>query len=289
MKNVSEERLLKVAVPNKGALAEAAADMLRAAGYRQRTDPKDLTLIDSDHQVEFYYLRPRDIAVYVGQGHLDLGITGRDMLLDSGANAAEIMELGFGGSRFRFAAPEGTGLTVADLAGKRIATSYPGLLGAWLKEQGVAASLVRLDGAVESAIRLGVADVVADVVDTGTTLRRAGLELFGEAICHSEAILIRRGSGPAPTGLEGLQTRLESVLVAHNFLMMDYNVQEQNLPATTALAGGVNGPTVSRIAKDGWVAVRVLVPKKGAHILMDRLFDAGARGILLTELRSCRL
>lgn len=286
---MTEERLLKVAVPNKGALAEAAADMLRSAGYRQRTDPKDLTLIDFDHAVEFYYLRPRDIAVYVGQGHLDLGITGRDMLLDSGANAVEIMELGFGGSRFRFAAPEGSGLDLADLDGRRIATSYPGLLGAWLAEQGVDATLVKLDGAVESAIRLGVADVVADVVDTGTTLRRAGLELFGETICHSEAILIRRGTGHAPAGLEGLRTRLESVLVAHNFLMMDYNVLEENLPATTALASGVNGPTVSKIAKDGWVAVRVLVPKRGAHLLMDRLFDAGARGILLTELRSCRL
>lgn len=286
---MTEDRLLKVAVPNKGALAEAAAEMLRAAGYRQRTDSKDLTLIDVDHNVEFYYLRPRDIAVYVGEGHLDLGITGRDMLLDSGANASELMELGFGGSRFRFAAPEGSGITVGTLGGKRIATSYPGLLQVWLDEQEIDASLVKLDGAVESAIRLGVADVVADVVDTGTTLRRAGLEMFGDSICTSEAILIRRGSGPEPVGLDALRTRLESVLVAHNFLMMDYNVHELDLPATTALASGANGPTVSQIAKDGWLAVRVLVPKKGAHMLMDTLFDAGARGILLTELRSCRL
>lgn len=286
---MTEDRPLKVAVPNKGALAEAAADMLRAAGYRQRTDSKDLTLIDADHNVEFYYLRPRDIAVYVGEGHLDLGITGRDMLLDSGANAEEIMELGFGGSRFRFAAPEGSGTTVESLSGKRIATSYPGLLQVWLDDKGIEASLVKLDGAVESAIRLGVADVVADVVDTGTTLRRAGLEMFGEPICHSEAVLIRRRDGGDPVGLTGLQTRLESVLVAHNFLMMDYNVEQENLSATTALASGVNGPTVSDIEKNGWVAVRVLVPKKGAHLLMDRLFDSGARGILLTELRSCRL
>ena len=286
---MTEERLLKVAVPNKGALAEAAADMLRAAGYRQRTDSKDLTLIDVDHNVEFYYLRPRDIAVYVGEGHLDLGITGRDMLLDSGAHATELMNLGFGGSRFRFAAVAGSGTTVDTLDGKRIATSYPGLLQAWLDERGIQASLIKLDGAVESAIRLGVADVVADVVDTGTTLRRAGLEMFGEPICESEAVLIRRTSGEEPFGLDSLRTRLESVLVAHNFLMMDYNVEASNLDATTALASGVNGPTVSQLAKDGWLAVRVLVPKKGAHMLMDELFDVGARGILLTELRSCRL
>ena len=283
------DRLLRIAVPNKGALAESAAAMLRAAGYRQRTDAKDLTLIDADHGVEFYYLRPRDIAVYIGRGHLDLGITGRDMLLDSGAQATEVMELGFGGSRFRFAAPAGSAMTVADLAGKRVATSYPDLLATYLRDQGIVAELVKLDGAVESAIRLGVADVVADVVDTGTTLRRAGLELFGDPICTSEAVLIQRDDAELPPGAEGLKTRLRSVLVAQNFLMMDYNVHAEDLEATTALAPGVEGPTVSTLAKDGWSAVRVLVPRKGAHLLMDRLYDAGARGILLTELAACRL
>ncbi len=281
--------MLKIAVPNKGSLAEAATNMLRAAGYRQRTDPKDLTLVDSVHDVEFYYLRPRDIAVYVGEGHLDVGITGRDMLFDSGARATEILPLGFGGSRFRFAAPAGRFHDVADLVGKRIATSYPGLLGRWLEEQGIEAALVKLDGAVESAIRLGVADVVADVVDTGTTLQRAGLEVFGEPICTSEAILIRRDEDNEPEGLAPLRTRLESVLVAQNYLMMDYNVAETDLAATTALASGVNGPTVSRLAEPGWMAVRVLVPRRGVHLLMDRLFEAGARGIILTELSAVRL
>jgi len=281
--------MLKIAVPNKGSLAEAAATMLRSAGYRQRTDSKDLTLVDSVHDVEFYYLRPRDIAVYVGEGHLDVGITGRDMLLDSGARATEILPLGFGGSRFRFAAPAGGCHDVSELAGQRIATSYPGLLGRWLEEQGIEATLVKLDGAVESAIRLGVADVVADVVDTGTTLQRAGLEVFGEPICTSEAILIRRDEDTEPEGLASLRTRLESVLVAQNYLMMDYNVAEADLVATTALASGVNGPTVSHLAEPGWLAVRVLVPRRGAHLLMDQLFDAGARGIILTELSAVRL
>jgi len=199
------------------------------------------------------------------------------------------MPLGFGGSRFRFAAPSGRSHDVADLGGKRIATSYPGLLGRWLEKQGIEANLVKLDGAVESAIRLGVADVVADVVDTGTTLRRAGLQVFGEPICTSEAILIRRDEDVEPEGLTSLRTRLESVLVAQNYLMMDYNVAETNLEATTALASGVNGPTVSRLAEPGWMAVRVLVPRRGAHLLMDRLFEAGARGIILTELSAVRL
>lgn len=281
--------LLRIAVPNKGALAESAAAMLSAAGYRQRTDTKTLTLIDTDHGVEFYYLRPRDIAIYVGNGHLDIGITGRDMLLDSAANATEVMELGFGASRFRFAGPQGSGLSEADLDGLRIATSYPGLLQTWLDQHGRQADIVKLDGAVESAIRLGVADVVADVVDTGTTLRRAGLEMFGEPVCESQAILIRRSNAEEPAGLSGLKTRLDSVLVANNYLMMDYNVAEENLDATTALANGVNGPTVSQLTKQGWLAVRVLIPRKGAHRLMDQLFEAGARGILLTELAACRL
>ena len=286
---MTTDRMLRIAVPNKGALAEPAAAMLRAAGYRQRTDTKDLTLIDSDHGVEFYYLRPRDIAVYIGRGDLDVGITGRDMLLDSRAEASEIMELGFAGSRFRFAAPGGSSMSLADVEGRRVATSYPDLLAAYLDDNGITAELVKLDGAVESAIRLGVADVVADVVDTGTTLKRAGLELFGDPICTSEAVLIQRGGAELPDGAESLKTRLRSVLVAQNFFMMDYNVNAEHLDRTLALAPGVEGPTVSTLAKEGWCAVRVLVPRKGAHLLMDRLYEAGARGILLTELAACRL
>ncbi|MDO5677340.1 MAG: ATP phosphoribosyltransferase [Propionibacteriaceae bacterium] len=283
------DRFLRIAVPNKGALADAASHMLRSAGYRQRTDAKDLTLIDADHGVEFYYLRPRDIAIYIGRGHLDIGITGRDMLLDSLADANEIMALGFGRSRFRFAAVDGANMTLEDLRGKRIATSYVNLLQEYLGERSIEAELVGLDGAVESAIRLGVADVVADVVDTGTAMARAGLQMFGDPICESEAVLIKRNGGDLGPTADALQTRLHSVLVAQNFVMLDYNVSSENLDATTALAPGVEGPTVSALSKDGWNAVRVLVPRKGAHLLMDRLHDAGARGILLTELAACRL
>lgn len=284
------DHLLKVAVPNKGALAEAAKEMLTSAGYRQRTDGKELTLIDPEHDVEFYYLRPRDIAVYVGRGDLDVGITGRDMLLDSHAHATEVMGLGFGGSRFRFAARKDAGIDESSLAGKRIATSYAGLLRTYLDERGIDAEIVDLDGAVESAIRLGVADVVADVVDTGTTLRKAGLEMFGDVICTSEAVLIEReDNGENDAAVAALVTRLRSVMVAQNYCMVDYNVAAEQLDAALALTPGVDGPTVSSLAKDGWYAVRALVPRKGAHLLMDQLYDEGARGILLTELAACRL
>lgn len=286
---MADNGLLKIAVPNKGSLAEAASGILREAGYRQRVDAKELVLIDDANAVEFYYLRPRDIAVYVGEGTLDLGITGRDMLLDAGAEATEVMALGFGGTRFRFAAPGGSTMQVADLAGKRIATSYPGLVDAFLATRGISARLIKLDGAVESSVRLGVADVVADVVETGTTLKRAGLELFGEAIMESEAILIQRRENPAPAGLDLLLRRLNGVLTARNYLMVDYNVPETALQAAFAITPGLDAPTVSPLAKDGWVAVRAMIPAADAQRVMDELWDAGAEAILVTNIHACRL
>ena len=284
-----ENGLLKIAVPNKGSLAEAATGMLREAGYRQRVDAKELVLVDEANNVEFYYLRPRDIAVYVGEGTLDLGITGRDMLLDSAADADEVMALGFGGTRFRYAAPGGSTMTVADLAGKRIATSYPGLVQAHLDTNGIRARLIKLDGAVESSVRLGVADVVADVVETGTTLKRAGLELFGEAILESEAILIQRRGTAAPGGLDLLVRRLSGVLTARNYLMVDYNVPEERLEAACQVTPGLDAPTVSPLAKPGWVAVRAMIPAAEAQRIMDDLWDTGADAILVTNIHACRL
>ncbi len=281
--------LLKVAVPNKGSLAEGATEMLRKAGYRQRHDTKDLVLVDENNGVEFYYLRPRDIAVYVGEGTLDLGITGRDMLLDSGAEADEVKALGFGGTRFRFAAPGGASMTLADAAGKRIATSYPGLVAAYLAEAGVTARLIHLDGAVESSVRLGVADVIADVVETGSTLKKAGLDVFGDPILESEAILIQHRGRTAPDGLGLLLRRLNGVLTARDYLMVDYNVPTEKLSAATAVTPGLDSPTVSPLAKQGWVAVRAMIPARRAQEIMDELWEVGADAILVTSIHACRI
>jgi ATP phosphoribosyltransferase len=284
------DNLLKIAVPNKGALSEPAAALLAEAGYRQRTDTKELVLFDEQNNVEFYYLRPRDIAVYVGEGTLDIGITGRDMLLDSGASAEEVVALGFGRSRFRFAAPIENAMSVEQLAGKRVATSYPGLLRRYLSERGIDARLIHLDGAVESAIRLGVADAIADVVETGTTLRKAGLSLFGDPILHSEAILIRRTDREVdPVGLDHLLARISGVMVARDYVLLDYDIEEALLDRAIELTPGLEGPTVSPLAKPGWVAVRALAPRKETQPLMDSLWDIGARAILVTELSACRL
>jgi ATP phosphoribosyltransferase len=286
--------LLRIAIPNKGSLSVAASEILREAGYRQRTDSKELTLLDADNGVEFFYLRPRDIALYVGEGTLDLGITGRDLLMDSGSKAEERMSLGFGRSRFRFAARPGTlrvgeGGPLADLTGKRIATSYVGVVRGYLEEHGIEAEVVRLDGAVETSIQLGVADVIADVVETGSTLKQAGLEVTGEVILESEAVLITRGRSVDAEAFDIFKRRLEGVLVARSYLMMDYDIPTDRVEEAVALTPGLESPTVSPLHREGWVAVRSMVPSAGAQQLMDDLYGIGARAILLTDIHACRL
>jgi ATP phosphoribosyltransferase len=276
-------------VPNKGSLATAASEMLREAGYRQRSDSKELTLLDAENGVEFFYLRPRDIALYVGSGTLDVGITGRDLLLDSGAKAEEVLSLGFGRSRFRFAARPGELADLDRLAGRRIATSYVGLVRRHLEERGLDAEVIRLDGAVETSIQLGVADVVADVVETGSTLQQAGLEIVGDVVLESEAVLITRSDAPDPAGFEVFRRRLDSVLVARSYVMMDYDIPDRAVEEAVALTPGIESPTVSPLHREGWVAVRSMVPRDGAQRLMDQLYEIGARGILLTDIHACRL
>jgi len=289
MTELSQTPLLRVAVPNKGSLSQSATQMLRESGYRQRHDTVELRLVDVENGVEFFYLRPRDIALYVGEGQLDVGITGRDLLHDSGAHADEVLALEFGRATFRFAGPTGRFTSLDQLAGQRIATSYDGIVRGYLAERGLTATVTRLDGAVETSIQLGVADVIADVVETGSTLRAAGLETFGEPILQSEAVLIARSGTPPPERLTVFQRRLEGVLVARNYVMMDYDIERDRIDAAVALAPGIESPTVSPLQREGWVAVRVMVPRAGAHRIMDELFDLGARGILLTDIHACRL
>jgi ATP phosphoribosyltransferase len=281
--------MLRVAVPNKGSLSESASEMLREAGYRQRTDTRELVLRDDPNGIEFFFLRPRDIAVYVGEGTLDVGITGRDLLLDSGAHAEEVISLGFGGSRFYFAARPGMLTALTDLIGRRIASSYPRLVTRHLAERGIAARVVRLDGAVETAIQLGVADVIADVVSTGTTLRAAGLEIFGEPILHSEAVVIRRKGSASGDDVQVLLRRLQGVLVARQYVMMDYDVPTALVEKACVITPGLESPTVSELRREDWSAVRAMVPRTATNQVMDDLYALGARAILVTQIHACRL
>lgn len=281
--------MLRIAVPNKGSLSDAAGDMLRESGYRTRRDSKELVVSDEANGVELFYLRPRDIAVYVGSGTVDCGITGRDLLLDSGSAASEVMALGFGQSTFRYAGRPGSVAQVADIAGRRVATSYQGLVEKHLADHGVQAEVVRLDGAVETAITLGVADVIADVVETGATLRSQGLEVFGDPILRSEAVLIRREGSQEVAAIEVLRRRLLGVVTARHYVMLDYDVPAALVDEACAITPGLESPTVSSLQNAEWKAVRAMVPRSGTNQVMDRLYEMGARAILVTDIAACRL
>ena len=280
--------MLRIAVPNKGSLSDPAIQMLAEAGYRRRRD-RELVLPDPNNDVEFFFLRPRDIAVYVGYGTVDVGITGRDLLLDSGTSAVEHRSLGFARSTFRFAAPAGTIRSVEELAGKRVATSYDVLVENYLAERGVEASVVHLDGAVESSVQLGIADAVADVVETGSTLRAAGLEVFGDPILQSEAVLIRPASKPEDAAVAVLDRRLQGVLVARQYVLMDYDVPVEHVEKAVAVTPGLESPTVSPLHDGNWRAVRAMVLRENANRVMDELYGVGARAIIVTTIHASRL
>jgi len=288
--------VLRIAVPNKGVLSEPAAEMLAESGYRQRRSTKDLAVYDPDNDTEFFYLRPRDIAVYVAAGTLDVGITGRDMLLETAPangednSAVEVMPLGFGRSSFRFASPIESGIDRIDqLAGKRIATAYPVLLQAYLDEHGIKAGVVKLDGAVETACRLGVADAVCDVVETGTTLRAAGLHIIGDPVLTSEAILVRREGAEEIPAVAQLRRRLRGVMVARQYVLLDYDCPNELLATATAVTPGLEGPTVSPLQTPGWSAVRAMVRQTDTNRVMDELWELGARAILVTSIHASRI
>jgi ATP phosphoribosyltransferase len=284
--------MLRVAVPNKGALSEPASEILAEAGYRRRTDAKDLTVIDPVNQVEFFFLRPKDIAIYVGSGELDFGITGRDLVRDSDAPVRERLALGFGSSSFRYAGPAGHGWTTADLAGKRIATSYPNLVRKDLADKGIDATVIRLDGAVEISVQLGVADAIADVVGSGRTLSLHDLAAFGEPLCDSEAVLIERtdpgGHDETQAARDQLVARIQGVVFGQQYLMLDYDCPRSVADKAAAITPGLESPTIAPLADPDWVAIRALVPRRGVNEIMDELAAIGAKAILASDIRFCR-
>ncbi len=281
--------MLRIAIPNKGSLSESAVTMLRESGYRTRRDTKELILRDADNDIEFFYLRPRDIATYVGSGTLHGGITGRDLLVDAGSEAVESLDLGFARSTFRFAGRAGAFTSIQEMTGKRVATSYSGLVRQYLTERGVEATVVHLDGAVETSITLGVADAIADVVETGTTLRQQGLEAFGEPIIRSEAVLIARPEMVDDDAFRVFRRRMQGIVTARTYVMMDYDIRADLVDAAARITPGLESPTISPLREEGHVAVRAMVPRKGVNRIMDDLYRLGARAILVTDITVCRI
>jgi ATP phosphoribosyltransferase len=282
--------MLQIALPNKGGLSEEAVTLVREAGYACRRYGRELMVRDAELAVDFVFLRPRDIAIYVGSGVLAMGITGRDLALDSRAAVTELLCLGFGLSSFRYAVPRDSGLGVADLVGRRIATSYPRLVEADLARRGLAAEVVRLDGAVEIAVRLGVADAIADVVQSGRTLHEAGLVPVGEPLVRSEAVVLARGEQILEDSIaRTFLDRLQGIVTAREYVMVEYDVPETALGAACAITPGIESPTVAPLSRKGWMAVKAMTPRRGVNIIMDQLAAAGAKGIIVTDIRTCRL
>ena len=281
--------MLKIAIPNKGSLSEEAVRIIGDAGYNVRRSGRELMLADVENDVEFVFLRPRDIAIYVSNGVLDLGITGRDLAVDSGAEIEELLPLGFGKSNFYYAVPDGSILTPERFHGLCIATSYPNLVAADLDKRGVKARVVRLDGAIEISIELGVADLIADVVQTGKTMKEAGLKTVGEPVIQSEAVLIGGVEKELDARAQAFLKRLQGIVVAREYVMVEYDVAEKNLEAACAVTPGIEAPTIAPLSRKGWVAVKAMSRKRDINKIMDDLSAMDARGIIITDIKTCRI
>ncbi len=282
--------MLRIAIPNKGALSKASIELITEAGYKCKRDGRELIAIDKENEIEFIYLRPRDIAVYVSNGILDMGITGRDLALDSQSDVVDLMGLGVGKSRFFYALPKESNLKPDDFGGLRIATSYPNIVKADMARRGVDVEVVELDGAVEISIQLGVADVIADVVESGKTLIAAGLKTVGEPIMTSEASVIARDKKICDKREVNLFIeRLRGVIVAGEYAMIEYDSPQDVLEKALELTPGIESPTISPLNKENWVAVKAMTKRKGINNIMDSLYELGAKGIIVTDIRTCRL
>jgi ATP phosphoribosyltransferase len=282
--------LLQIALPNKGSLSQAAIDLVREAGYHCRRYSRELVVRDKSHPIEYIFLRPKDIAIYVSRGLLDLGITGRDLALDSQADFEELLPLQFGRSTFHYAVPQESALTPEGFGGLRIATSYANLVEQDLESRGLIAEVVHLDGAVEIAIRLGVADAIADVVESGRTMLEAGLKTVGEPLVASEAVLIARDR--AVTGnplVKQFIERINGIVVAREYVMVEYDAPKEMLEMACIITPGIEAPTVAPLSREGWVAIKSMAKKNEVNEIMDKLADMGAKGIIVTPIRTCRI
>jgi ATP phosphoribosyltransferase len=283
--------MLQIALPNKGALADGAVELADDAGYHCRRRGRELSVRDPDHGVEFVFLRPRDIATYVSNGIIELGVTGLDLTYDSGADVKHVMDLGFGAARFCYAVPKESDLEPDDFtADTRIATSYDNLVRRDLDERGIDAEVVPLDGAVEISIQLGVADAIADVVQTGRTIDEAGLKTTGDPILRSEAVLVaQNGETAQRERAQRFAERVRGILVAREYVVVEYDLPEDRLDEARAVTPGIESPTVSPLSKDDWVAVKAMAKRDEVNTIMDELSALGARGIIITTIRTCRI
>ena len=280
--------MIRVALPNKGQLFEPTVELLTSCGYRVSKNPKSLSSLDPDNDVEFYFLRPGVIPLYVANGVLDAGITGKDLAAEKGTGQEPLLDLNFGYSKLCAAVMASSPIVSLDeIAGVRVATSFPAITQRFFATRQV--ELIELEGAVEISVRLGIADAVVDVVETGSTLEQAGLRIVGEPLFRSNAALFAQPGHEERDAVRTLRSRIEGRLVAYEYRMVEYDCPAAILEQATRITPGIESPTVSALQKDGWLAVKAMVQKNRANQIMDELARIGCKGILLTTIESARI
>jgi ATP phosphoribosyltransferase len=280
--------VIKVALPNKGQLFEPAMDILAACGYRVSKSLRSLSTLDADNGIEFYFLRPGDIPMYVAEGILDAGITGMDFVAEKLVKPTKLLDLGFGASKLCIAVPaESPWSSMQDLGKRnaRIATSFPNIV----RQNGYQGPLVELEGAVEISIKLGIADAIVDIVETGTTLKQAGLKIIGEPLFRSNAALYAHPGREVQDEILTLKKRIEGKLVALEYMMVEYDAPRSVVDAACAITPGIEAPTVTPLSKPDWYAVKAMVKRRESQKIMDELSKLGCKGILLTSIDSARI
>jgi len=287
--NLSDNSKLRFAVPGKGRLREPSIEMLRKAGYSFRASGRNLYATCTSADIVFIFVRADDIPVLVHQGVVDLGITGSDLVIERRADVASIMPLGFGRCRLCVAVRNSfEDKELKSLQGKNIATSFPVMTGDYFAAQGVDVNCIEMNGSVEIMVGLSLADAIVDIVETGDSLRDNDLRVFSD-IGRYEATLISRASLAEDPRVLQVKRRIQGILVASQYSMLEYNIRENLLKQAEAITPGFESPTVSRLDQENWLAVKVMVKKNEVVQVMDGLEKLGATAILETEILNCRL
>lgn len=280
---------LRIGIPSKGRLSEQATELLNQAGLHFRRQERTLFALVKQLPIDIIFLRTDDIPILCSEGAIDLGITGSDLVEESRAEVDVRMALGVGRCRLSLCVPDTSEIRAAShLNGKRIATSFPNVTRKYLAEQGAQAHLVELSGSVEIMISLGVADAIVDLVETGSTLAANRLRVLAD-IGEYETVLIQNRWQRQPEMAQRIIRRLEGVVIARDYSLLEYNIRRERLEEAEAITPGFNSPTVSALEDPGWCSVRVMVRRKEVIEAMEQLENIGASAILETSIGNCRL
>ena len=279
----------RIGMPSKGRLSEIAGELLKEAGLSFRRSERSLFARCRDIPIDVTFLRTEDIPVLCAEGAIDMGITGSDLVAESGAEVVERLDLGVGQCRLAICVPEDSDIREPrQIDGCRVATSFPHNTQTYLKQHGATAHLVTLSGSVEVMIALGVADAIVDLVETGSTLAANNLRILDE-IGRYQTVLIQSRDCKQTDLADRVVRRLEGVVIARSYSLLEYNVPRAKLAEAEKITPGFNSPTVSSLEDPDWCAIRVMVKRSQVIEIMERLEALGASAILEMQITNCRL